>query len=214
VSLNFVIYYTLLVLTNLVSLWIWPKLNKAERYLAILVLTTAINEGIIFLLQVENKPSMSIYHIYSVVELCLLSMFFQESVSLLKERKIAFSVTMLGIGFALINAWFFQPLETMNTNFLLFEAALVIICCLFSLHQVLTKELRPAHKFRLFWLSCLMLVYWGVTFTGWGLYVSIAGQGGLLDQLFYQVLMSANYVFYAGIALVFINHRKLIPSGE
>jgi len=211
--LSFAIYYALLILIDLLSITIWHSLSRPEKFLAVLIWITSLDEGLVFLLQQQHKLTAIIYHIYSPIELFFLSLYFQESVPALKRLRISIGIAVIAIGWAVINAQFFQPLNTVNTNFLLLESAMVIIFCLAALRQILLEDVRPAYKFRLFWLACLLLIYWSVTFTGWGLFTLLAHQQSVVHQLFFQVLSSINLVLYTGIVLVFINHKKLIPSG-
>lgn len=183
-----------------------------EKFLAALIWTTTLAEALSLFL-VQYGISSIVYHIYNPIELLLLSLFFGSSVPTLGRHRRALGLAALSAILALCNAVFLQPATAMNTHFLLLEAAIIIIYCLLALRELLLHASEPVLHYRLFWFTCLLLVYWSLTFTGWGLFELFASEESTVHRLFYQVLSSANFVLYGGIAIVLINHKKLIPSG-
>lgn len=157
---------------------------------------------------------MVIYHIYSPLELVLLSLYFNECVASLRKYRAGYIVGAAGIVAAVVNARWFQPTTTMNANFLLLEGTAVVIFCLLSLQQLVLDEERALMRQAQFWITCLLLIYWSLTFTGWGIFMFIEKGGAALHALFYKVLSGANYLLYGGLALVFLLYKRLTPSGH
>jgi hypothetical protein len=69
------------------------------------------------------------------------------------------------------------------------------------------------YRFAHFWLTICFLIYWSSTFTGWGIYTVLNLKDSVIAAIFDQVLKVANFIFYIGIASIFIFYKKLIPSG-
>ena len=190
----------------------WIKLPFPERTICILLGVTAVNEFAAFFGSYYYHNSFPVYHLFSPVEIFLISLYFNQSVDLLRRHNIGIWVGAVSIVASVLNTLFLQKLTTINSNFLLLEGTVVIIYGLLSLRQILLDEDRLPYAFALFWFSLCFLVYWGSTFMGWGVYAILNQEKTVLGSLFNKVLVTANFIFYAGIATIFLFFKKLIHS--
>jgi hypothetical protein len=88
-----------------------------------------------------------------------------------------------------------------------------IILALLVFYQILLDEDHLPYRFAHFWIALCIIVYWGATFTGWGAFAAVQIKMGAFGTLFGNVVRSINYLFYLGLAAIFYQYKKLIPSG-
>jgi hypothetical protein len=65
-----------------------------------------------------------------------------------------------------------------------------------------------------FWFIICFLFYWSLTYANFGLYGAQLNSKNIVSVIFNFTLLAANYLFYIGIATIFLRYKKLIPSGE
>jgi len=210
-ALKFAIYYCLLFFTACLSATYFRRLAFPDKLIGVLVLATFFNELLSFFADKIYHNNLPLYHIFCPIELLLISLYFSYSVRVL--RIIAVVVGLLGVPLSILNCWLFQPLKTINSNFLLFEATAIILYSFTSFRQILLEEERLPYDFAQFWISTGFAIFWGATFTGWGLYTVIDPDEFLINPIFGNVLIAVNYLLYLGISYVFLRYKKLIPSG-
>jgi hypothetical protein len=210
----FCVYFFLLIAFAVTGILRWRHLSTADKFLAVLAGLTIVDEAIAFLFHEHNRNNMVVYHIYSPLELLLLSLYFNQSVVALRRWNAGIIVGIAGFVAAAVNAMVFQPTTGMNSNFLLLEGTAIIVFCLLSLHQIVLDEIHQSYRLAHFWITCLLMIYWSLTFTGWGVYMLVDKQEHLLYSIFYKVLSGANLIMYAGLALIFLFYKMLIPSGR
>lgn len=157
---------------------------------------------------------MVFYHVYSPVELLLVSFYFNESVLMLKKRNWGLLIGLSGIVAAIINAFIFQPVTTINFNFLLLEGTIISVFCLLSFHQIVLDEKFIVTALTQFWVTSLLLIYWCLTYTGWGVFMLAEHDQSILRQTFHKILVGSNLLFYMGFVSIFLFYKKLIPSGK
>lgn len=208
------LYLALLICTLGISLYRWKFLSKADRWICLLLLITIIQENIANYFYQKFGNNLITYHFYTPVELCLIVLYFNSSLRLGNSMVFGGFAVLICIALALINVIFFQPLSSFNSYYLLFEGCIVIGLCLLSLYKLLIREEVIPNKMVHFWFIICFLFYWSLTYANFGLYSESVKVGGTVDAIFNWALYFANYLFYLGIAIVFIRYKKLIPSGD
>ena len=88
---------------------------------------------------------------------------------------------------------------------------MVIIYCLLSLHQILLDQEHLPYRFAHFWITVCCLIYWSVTFTGWGLFEMLQDDK-IVVMFFDKILTVANFIFYIGIGTTLALYKRLIPT--
>lgn len=207
------IYFSILIFISFKCVILRKELSKADKWITIWIFATIISElcGIYGILKYKNN--MPVFHIWSPIELFLISMYFNESVAFLKKYKIGIIIGIIGCLVALINVIFFQPINTLNSIFLLFEGFVIICYCLFAFYFLVLKEQEIIYNTH-FWFTTFLLVYWSSIFVFWGIY-------SFLHTTFKQYMIAATYLLwiiniltYTGIGIVFINYRKMIAHND
>jgi hypothetical protein len=190
------------------------QLAYTDKIIALLIFLTLVNELLAFFAMRHYKNNLIVYHIYSPIELLMVSLYFDGSVRILRKTRIALLIGILGIPASIINAVYFQhPATVTNSYFLLFEAVMIIIYSLLSFHQILLEADHLLFRFAQFWITAGLLVYWSVTFTGWGIFALLYNQDSAVIPMFNKLLYIANYLLYGSMAVVFLWYKKLLPSG-
>jgi hypothetical protein len=211
--IDYALYYVLLFATACICLLRYRQLSLADKMILVLLIFTIIQEVASYVMILFHRNNIWLSHIYSPIELALLSLYFNYSIYLFRKRNIGFIIAGLGIVLSISNTLLYQKTTTFNSFFLLLEGTIIIMYCLLSFHQILLDEEQPPHHFAHFWITVCFILYWGVTFTGWGVYASIKDQKLVLNDIFSIVVKVANYVFYTGLLLIFLCYKKLTPSG-
>jgi hypothetical protein len=206
-------YFTLLLLVSVLGIVKWKSLNLAEKYMAILMPVTLVTEWLAFLIIKNSGNSLPVYHVFNPVEFLLISLYFNQSIEAFKRKNIGLYVGVAGMLIGLMNTLLFQKPTTINSYFLLFEGTVVIIFCLLSFHQILLDEEHLPYGFAHFWITICFMVFYSTTFTGWGIYTILDPKERVINSIFHNVLATVNFIFYTGIAAIFINYKKLTPSG-
>lgn len=207
------IYFSLLTCASLLSLSQWRRLQSSAKYLAVLMILTFVAEAIALYISRNSGNNLFIYHISSPIEFLLISLYFNESVTIIAKRRIGLFIGILGIVLSVMNSLFFQKPTSINTYFLLFEGTAIIIYCLLSFHQILLDEEYLPYRNVHFWISICFILFWSTTFTGWGIYAVRDSRDVTLVRAFSTLLTIVNFLFYFGIAAIFLNYKKLTPSG-
>jgi len=111
---------------------------------------------------------------------------------------------------AFLNEIFFQHINNLNSNFIIFESFIVVSMSLYALYRILINdEIQAVVRYPHFWVWTSLLFYFSCSFFFWPcikiLYKQKSHYYGFIVSL--QVIM--NMVAYAGIGLTFIFFPKL-----
>jgi hypothetical protein len=208
------LYLLLLIVTFGISLFRWKILSQADRWICLLLFLTFVQECAAYLCYKRYGTNLITFHIYTPIELSVIILYFNASLKISKNPLFGVVTTLVCILLAIINIRFFQHLDAFNSYYLLLEGCVVIGLCLLSFYKLLIREEVIPNRMVHFWLIICFLFYWSLTYANFGLYSESVKVGGTVDWIFNIALNSANYLFYLGIATVFIRYKKLIPSGE
>ena len=211
---QFLPYISLLILAALISLYRWPILSRADRWVCLLLCATLLQESLAEYFKVQFKNNFITYHIYTPIELFIIALYFDQSMRFKHPYRVGISIGILGIILSIINTVYFQPIHTFNSYYLLFEGCIVVSLCLLSFYKLLIREDIITRRMSNFWLTMCFLFYWSLTYVNLGLFTVQIGRDDMLAKVFTWTLYLANLLFYFGLALVFLRYKKLIPSGE
>ncbi len=213
-SVTYILEFALLIFAAVIGLYRYRILSAADRVLAVLLTLSVITETTAFAAVKCRGNNMAVYNLYSPLELLLIALYFDRSVGFLHRLRIGAVTGLAGIILAAFIALRVQPLTSFNAYFLIFEDCAIIMLSLLSLAHIAMDAERPPFVFAQFWITALLVLYWSATYCGWGLFEYLNKlEHPLLHRAFGSVLALANYLFYTGIAAVFIRYPKLLPSG-
>lgn len=211
--IKLIAYLGLLLVTSVAGVASWSKLRAVDRLIAVLMILTLLAETSAFTIFYNRGNSFIVYHLYNPIQFLLVSLYFNRSTRQLRKHNVGLYIGSIGLLLGILNSVCFQRPTNSNSYFLLFEGTVIIIYCLLAFHQILLDEELLPFGFAHFWITVCFLIFWTTTFTGWGIYAVTDESDDTINSLFDKVLTVANFVFYGGIASVFLNYKKLIPSG-
>lgn len=208
------LYELLLLITVVIVFRRWRVLSTADKWICILLTLTFIQETVAQYLRVYVRNNFLTFHIYTPIELFIIINYFDRSVQIIKGRYIGIYLGLAAVAVSLIDTIFFQPINTINSYYLLFEGIVVIGLCMLSFYKLLVKEDVVPRKMVVFWVTVCFLFYWCLSYIDFGMWVATIDRNTLFAKILGQALYFANILFYLGIATVFYRYKKLIPSGE
>jgi hypothetical protein len=184
------------------------NLDKASRFFLTLIFVAFLSETLAFYASKTFKNNLPVYNTYSVLELTILSQYFI-SLKTIPVRKngywIAIAILLLGV----INALYVQPIDSLNSYFILIEGFCIIALSLYTFYKMLLyNERLNVFRYHHFRLISLLLFYWTLTYMTWGLYDIIAKYLKEYLWLPFRFLLIANIIVYIGIGLTFISYKK------
>ncbi len=207
-------YLSLLFLNVVLVILRWSVLSRTDRIIGIFLCVTLASEFFSSLNPESPIARTRAASVYGGIGLFLFSMYFNQSVAVLKRVGAGWITGILSIVFMLAINFLSEPNRTINSEFLLVEATVIIVFSLFSIRQILLQENQNPYKTALFWFTCAFLFFWSITFTGWGLYPQFKSKSDTFNQVFFKILLGISYLYYSGLALILMKYKKLIPSGE
>lgn len=205
------IYFSFLFLSAALCIYHWVCMSRADKLIAFLVVGTFIAELVAFELKSIGRDNQLVYRLFGPFQLCVLSVYFDTTVRALRRFYIAGVIGVLSLILFFVNGLF--PVMKI-ADFLLFESTIVIIYCLFSIRQILLETDLMPFRFAHFWFTSAFLVYWSLTFTGWGVTTITEFHNEKLARMFFWLLLATTYGFNVAITLILLYYKKLIPSGE
>jgi hypothetical protein len=207
-----IIYLFLLSIILVLGFRKWNILQPADKVIIVLIGLTLLQETAAFLCYKYMGNNIFTYHIYSPIEFFLLCMYFNQINRMLKRKNIGLLIGIAGIAVGIINTSRFQSLMTFNSYYLLFEGTIIIILCLLTLCDILLSDSLDFNKRSYFWVTLALMLYWSITYTGWGIFNLLDAKNTSLLKTFTTISQGSNIVFYLSIGLIFTYYKKFIPA--
>jgi hypothetical protein len=207
------VYFTLLLVNVIMSVKRWQILGSADRYIALFLCLSAGTELLAWSMAQRHMNNLLVYRIYNSLALTIVSMYFGRFVFVKRTAHTKWIVLMFTLFFFLASTVILPVSPAGNATFMLIQATIIIVFCLFSIRRVLLNTKYLPYRFAHFWLTSLFLLYSSMSFTGWGVISSLKSDD-LLVKVFFHLLLDANLGLYTATALVLLCYKKLIPSGE
>lgn len=189
----------------------FSTLNLSLRFVFGLVVITLVNEVICFFIAKHGLHNLkyNLYHVFNVFQAILLSLFFLHSFQPSLSRKYWFSVIAFWGSVGLLNGYFLQPFDSLNSNMLLLESLSFITLSLFYIYLSLKRDATGNlfHNTH-FLLSIAILTLWSSCIFFWA-FISILFKYHwqyIRLMLFSQVAI--NIVVYTSIAVIFFYNKK------
>lgn len=203
-----IIYLCALCFSFVIGLIKFRRLDQATRILILLLGLTIGSEGLAFSFAKRHVNNMPIYHFYSPIELFISSLYFNYSVPALRKNNIGWYIGLIGIVAGFLNAKYLQPLTSFNSYFLLFEGFCILSLSLFAFYTILENEEFLIFKTPHFWICCIMMFFWGVTYASWSLYNTLGTRKIEVIPYFGLLLLAFNVINYLAFGIVFIFYPK------
>jgi hypothetical protein len=161
---------------------------------------------------IAHANNMPTYHVYSPIELLLISTYYHLSHSRDYIRFVTVIIGISGLIISILITLFLQNIYTPNTYFLLIEAVFIIVLSLLSLYKLVLAEESTPFRMVHFWVSLCLFMYWSITLAGFGMLNVLSDPSQPISKAVTAVTQTANLLFYSALLIIFIRYKKLIPS--
>ncbi|MBL7717699.1 MAG: hypothetical protein JNL72_02595 [Flavipsychrobacter sp.] len=185
------------------------KNSGAERkYLSALLLLTLVSEAIADILSSTIRINLAVYHFFNPLQLCLVALYFNEIIPEFKAKGIGIYISITSVVLGASNAIWIQNLKNLNSNFLLFESICIITMSLHMFYYLIRNDEIQAFRNQHFWISLVMLLFWSITYTFWGLSNAFDENVLHLIPTLGGLLATVNILTYSALAIIFFLTRK------
>jgi len=197
-------YLFLLVLMSavIVGLYNLRQKDKPVKIMVLLLCITLASELTAYWAAVKFQNNMFVYHIFAPVQLLILAKYFDEIEPYLKKQKVGIIVGIVGILGTIINTYFYQSINTLNSNFLLFEGLIIMGLSLYTFRRILNTETINIYRYPYFWFNIILVFFWSVTYTIWALYSVMLIKKIFLMPYIATVLWGVSTISYLAMAVV------------
>lgn len=212
----FSVYYIILLLAAITGIIRYRHLDTALRFIVILLMLTVTSETASYILVELKEYGMrySFFHIYSILQLLLISLFFIYAIKPYHYRKLIVVASALSPLMGILNIIYLQPIDKLNTNMLMFESFAINAMSLFYIYwAVKNTSIKRLFKHAHFQMSLLFIFIWSCTFFFWA-FISVLyiGEWKYVNYASY-VIMMVNIIVYGGIGLT-IYHYPIKYNGN
>jgi hypothetical protein len=157
-----------------------------------------------------------IYHLYVIILSFLLTLYF---ITILKSPKRKALIILSAVFWPLtgiVNFTFFQPINILNTNMILFESFFFITLSLYFIYRVIKDDLvENLFLYPHFWVCILLLVLWCSSFFLWAFLNILYRDHWQYLMLVLHVEAIINCIVYTGLAwTLFFFNKKMEVDGE
>lgn len=207
---RYYIYLMVLLLAILGGIRKLKYKDRAYKILVGLLFVTFISELTAYWAAIKFQNNMFVYHFFAPIQLVILGKYFDD-IDKSKKFPFGFYIGIIGIIIAVINTVYFQPLQILNSNFLLFEGLVIMCLALYTFQRILTDDNVDIYRYGHFWMIVIFIFFWSITYTWWALYTVLQVKKRLMLSHFTQVLWAVNIITYSAMGFVllyFSGNRK------
>lgn len=208
-------YYVLLLFGALTSLVFIYRIDFSFKLLAVLIILTLTSEltakYISFSLRKDNNI---VYHFFTLVEYVFYSLIYASFFNSKKWNYILAAFVIFLMTAELVNALYFQPLSSSNTNTTILESVLLIFLSLSLFNKIREdSNYKNILKESIFWFNCAVLIYYPFNILIWGFHSIKVYQLKNPPILIYYINLLFSgllyLVFSLSIIINFIHRNKL-----
>lgn len=185
------LYYIYLAVILTISIYgglLFKKTGTPTRVIIILIISATLNEISTVVSTFYDINKNPVYHIYSVVELELTTIYFLYTIAIKRKTLIAILAGIMWSVMAIINCIYcYQPLTVFNSNYLLLETIVIIGMSLYALIHIFKDD------------SIVSVINYDMFFV-W---------------ISFLVLWTGSFFFWAGLSLIYkSSYRNILASGQ
>lgn len=208
-----IIYLFVLSVSILCGIYRLRNRDNATKTIILLLSITLISEYAAHQAALQYGTNMFVYHFFAPLQLIFVGKYFDQ-IANSRKRNLGVIVGLIGAAFAIINGLFFQPLDILNSNFLLFEGLIVMGLALYTFQNILTDNKIDIYRYEHFWIVVILIFFWSITYIWWALYTVLQEKERYVLSHITKVLWSVNVITYAAIGFVLLyfsgNRKQLI----
>ena len=169
-KLVFLICYSSILLSTIVGLATYKRLNVAMRFIVMMLAVTSVSELCCYVAvstgRYADRPC--IYHVYNIIQAFLISGYFIYAVKPVQKNRILLYSGIFWVAAGLGNLLFLQPLRSLNSNMLVLESFVFITAALYFIYRTLKNDgIENMFRYPQFQMSMVLLIYWSSNMFFW-----------------------------------------------
>lgn len=194
--------------TFIISLSRFRILDRAAKILCINFGLSLLAEALALYAAYRYHNNMPVYAIYNIVEMVLVCLYFNYSTGLQKNN-IGIILAAFSVVIGVLNLSFYQPLDTLNNNFIYYEGILIIAMCMYAMVEELRKSEKKVTPLGVhFFVAAIYMIFWMISFVHWGLYEYLLHQFLRGNWLVDNMMIFICCIMNIALSLVFLKHKK------
>jgi len=194
---QFLVYLAVLFFSFGCSLWYYRRMHTALRIITVLLGFSLLSELASAYMALYEGSNMAWLHMSSPINLALTALYYNYAVRQFRRYHTGYIIGALGIVLAVVNTVYLQPMQVLDSNFMLFSGACIIGMALFTFLVMFrdNTQIYIARNIH-FWLSFIFLIYWCSTFFTWPLLQMVTHLRSGKQEIFYLFFWLINVLFY------------------
>lgn len=213
----FCIYYLAIIITLLVGITTYKRLDVAMHAVVMLMAVMSISELISYVAVELRQYAMryAIYHFYSIIEIFLQSLFFIYAIKPHHYKRLVVISAIVWPIIGFLNMVFLQPWNQLNNNMLMLESFATITMSLYFIYWLLKNDkvkniFRDPH----FWMAVCFLILWSVTFFFWAFIKILYRADWPYSELIMYIEVIINTCVFIGMTVIFLTYPQKLRTIE
>ena len=140
-------------------------MDTATRIFYYLSVLTLLGEALAYYAAYKYANNLPVYNIFNILELFLISLYFNYSIASFRKKKVGILLGIAGIIIGVVNNFFIQSVNSITSYFLLYQAWAIIIMGIIALSAFMKDDdTRQIKKEVHFWLPVILIFSYCFTY--------------------------------------------------
>lgn len=208
-------YHIIGLLAFLCGLWNFRTIDRSQHFITLLLGIAFFTECIAYYLDKRYHNNLSAYSISNLFQFLAVALYFNFSIKEFRRKGIGIMIGLGGVGLGIANIIFLQPLDQMDSYFMLFEGIMIISLCLFAFANLMLENRSNRTSLQLnphFWICTTLTFFWSITFLSWGFYDYILFTDPGHIWIIHTLIISVNIVTYFGLGIALLRFPKALTT--
>lgn len=208
-------YLMIICFSTLSGFYKRKELDKATTIIIAILSLTLCSEGLCAYLDYNHINKQIVFHVFSILELMLISFYFSASV-LTGSKRIMYAIIGIVLPtLAILNACLLQPIHTLNSNIITLECFLGIAMALFAFYKFLIDDaIKKITHYIHFWIWVVYFIYFSGTFCFWSFIKFLYHTNAHYFEIASLYLHIANFTYYLSFGIIFLLSHQLDKKAD
>lgn len=185
------------------------SLDKASGILLFAVAVSFITECCAFFAAKAYHNNSPVYNIGNIVQLFIISLYFNGCVVLFRKRNIGLSLGIISVVLGMLNLFFVESIDRYNGNFFLYQAVLIFVMGTFYFRQLILPSYNTKYLTPHFWFTIILVAFYTVNLFALSLYGYFSDQSHNHTELIDNLILAFSAISNIGFACVFLFYPKI-----
>ena len=207
-----VCYSIALILSGIVGVVRFHTIDKATKIVCLWIWLGGITELLASFLRFNSGNNLPVYSVYSLIELCIIAMYFNVSLKYIKKQHAGIFIIITSILLWVGNTIFLQPINVINSNFIFIECLFIVSLSLYAIYRrflIYDESLIPNTHF---WIPCILVLYQLGTLWNWGFYEYFFDRSPENTDILIIAILGINILTYISFTTILIQYPKMKRS--